>query len=186
MSTVAFIRRMVEAGFSFEDAVSAAEAFEATVTEMMPAAPVRSAGAERQARYIERKRQQASQSVTNDASDAPLPSEVSPTPPSYQPSPDPTPFTPLKGGVSPAPPPGFEVFWQAYPSKVGKRKAEEAYRRALKRGGRTAEMLGAIAAAITSKRWRDGFVPNPATWLNEDRWLDQLPSPEPPKRVAFV
>jgi hypothetical protein len=24
-----------------------------------------------------------------------------------------------------------------------------------------------------SLRWSEGFIPNPATWLNQDRWLDE-------------
>lgn len=66
MSTVAFVRRLLEAGFSIEDALRAAEAHEATVDET---APVRSKGAARQARYAERKRQKTSENVSDDASD---------------------------------------------------------------------------------------------------------------------
>ena len=75
MSAVAFIKGMIEAGFSCEQALRAAEVFETTAAAMKP---VRSKAAARQARYEERKRQKASENVSpdasddNDASDAPL------------------------------------------------------------------------------------------------------------------
>ena len=85
MSTVAFIRKMLELGFSHDDALRAAEAHEAVSSVVK----VRSAGAERQSRYAERQRQKASESVSNDENDAsddvstlsrPLPPQTPPTP----------------------------------------------------------------------------------------------------------
>jgi len=73
-------------------------------------------------------------------------------------------------------PVGFETFWQAYPKKIGKGAAIKSYQRA--RGITNLEaMLSAIAHQRDSEQWcKDGgqFVPNPATWLNQMRWEDQL------------
>ena len=66
----------------------------------------------------------------------------------------------------------FEDFWAVYPQKVGKRKAEAAFGRALQRGNSSEIMLG-LNRAPTCRQWADGYVPYPATWLNEDRWLDE-------------
>lgn len=91
MSAVAFIKGMIDAGFTCEQALRAAEVFETTAAAMKP---VRSKGAARQARYEERKRQKASENVSpdasdnNDASDAPLslpPPPQTPPPPTHTP-----------------------------------------------------------------------------------------------------
>jgi hypothetical protein len=66
----------------------------------------------------------------------------------------------------------FPSFWSAYPNKIGKRDAETAYKRALKRARHQTIMEG-LARALQCRRWADGYVPNPSTWLNQDRWLDQ-------------
>jgi len=73
---------------------------------------------------------------------------------------------------------GFEEFWQAYPTKVGKRAASDAYDRALGRiddPDPPAVILAAVRlAAERSQKWRQGYIPNPQTWLNQDRWNDQF------------
>jgi hypothetical protein len=71
---------------------------------------------------------------------------------------------------------GFERFWSAYPSKVGKRDAEKAYAKAVKRidsPDPPGVMLAAIERAAQGRRWLEGYIPNPSTWLNQDRWEDQ-------------
>ena len=78
-------RELIALGVTGEALVAALERIEASLA---PVAHVRSKGAERQARYAERKRQQASESVRNDANDAPdkvalsrpLPPQTPPTP----------------------------------------------------------------------------------------------------------
>lgn len=73
----------------------------------------------------------------------------------------------------------FDAFWMAYPKKVGKGAAEKAWR-AL---GPDAELIQQMTAALEWQRqqdqWRkDGgqFIPNPSTWLNQKRWLDERPA----------
>lgn len=109
-------------------------------------------------------------------------------------SPSPTPLSTIPNPVTPYSPPNqadkspteepFDRFWQAYPNRTAKRVAKAAFDRALKRGSLEAMMAG-IAAAKRSDKWRNGFVPNPATWLNGDCWLDgQIPGPDPPKPLT--
>ena len=74
--------------------------------------------------------------------------------------------------------PAFEVFWDAYPRKVGKPKAESAFRKVNPSGPVLEAMLVAIVTQKRSAQWtRDGgeFIPHPATWLNQRRWEDELP-----------
>lgn len=72
------------------------------------------------------------------------------------------------------PPVGFEEFWEAYPRRIGKGKASKQFESALKRTN-LPNMLKAIESQKHSDQWRkDGgqFIPHPATWLSQDRWLD--------------
>lgn len=71
---------------------------------------------------------------------------------------------------------GFARFWEAYPNKVGKAAAEKSYDRAIaKIGGDdpAAVILAGLDRAKASRKWREGYIPNPTTWLNQGRWEDQ-------------
>lgn len=88
--SVAALRELVSFGLTAEQILRVAEAQESS--------PVRSASAERQRRYRNRKAQSVTCDVTGDATcDVTAGEPLSPTPPIPN-----TPFTPLKGGVSPA------------------------------------------------------------------------------------
>lgn len=68
----------------------------------------------------------------------------------------------------------FDVFWNAYPKKVGKGAAETSWARA-KINGEFDSVLAALELQKQSDQWRkDGgqFIPNPATWINQKRWED--------------
>lgn len=82
---------------------------------------------------------------------------------------------------------GFDVFWAAYPKKVGKGAAEKAFSKA-PINGHLADVLSALDRQKQSEQWRrDGgqFIPNPATWLNQRRWEDGDPAPPQPPRLAL-
>lgn len=68
----------------------------------------------------------------------------------------------------------FETFWKAYPRKVGK----DAARRAFAKVKVPVETLvAAVEAQKASSQWtKDNgqFIPNPATWLNQGRWEDEV------------
>lgn len=79
----------------------------------------------------------------------------------------------------------WELFWQHYPLKVGKKDAKRAWDRAKDKPTIEA-ILEAIRRSERSKRWAEGYVPNPATWLNQGRWDDELPlAVETPKPKAL-
>lgn len=84
--------------------------------------------------------------------------------------------------ITPIAPKGadFEVFWLNYPKKVGKDAARKAFSK-VKVPVET--LLSAIEQQKCSRQWQeDGgqYIPNPATWLNQGRWQDELPRPEKP------
>ncbi len=66
----------------------------------------------------------------------------------------------------------FEQFWQAYPRREGKGAARKAWKTAVSKAEPTA-----IIEAATGAKWPDNprFIPHPATWLNQERWLDERP-----------
>ena len=75
----------------------------------------------------------------------------------------------------------FDMFWQAYPKKVGKQAARKAFHRVK---APLESLLHAISEQKRSAQWsREGgrFIPNPATWLNQGRWEDELPSAATPR-----
>ena len=76
----------------------------------------------------------------------------------------------------PAPEP-FDQFWAIYPKKVGKGAARKAWQKLKPGKALVQKILEAIPKAQQSKEWlREGgqYIPNPATWLNQGRWDDEL------------
>lgn len=68
----------------------------------------------------------------------------------------------------------FEIFWNAYPRKIGKKEALKAWGKA---SGKPSldDLLAAVEKQKASVQWtKDGgqFIPHPATWLNQGRWDD--------------
>lgn len=83
----------------------------------------------------------------------------------------------------------FEQWWSAYPKKVKKKNAHDIWKR--KRLDTKAPTLVADVEArlTTDRRWRDGFVPDPTTYLNGERWNDAIePTKAPPStdNLRFV
>ena len=72
---------------------------------------------------------------------------------------------------------GFADFWQAYPKKVGKATAQKAWRRKTLYAILYSKVLPALQAQKNSPQWlKDNgqFIPHPATWLNQERWEDEV------------
>lgn len=71
---------------------------------------------------------------------------------------------------------GFEAFWQAYPNKTGKQAAEKEWSRLKPDAELTKALLQAVEYQKSWDRWQRGFIPNPSTWLHQQRWLDERPA----------
>lgn len=68
----------------------------------------------------------------------------------------------------------FDIFWDAYPKKVGKALAKKSFSKAKVP---IEKILQAIESQKKSKQWiseNGRFIPNPATWLNQGRWDDEV------------
>lgn len=81
----------------------------------------------------------------------------------------------------------FDIFWAAYPRKVDKKKARKAFEK-VKVPVET--LLSALEVQKQSPQWvKDGgaYIPHPTTWLNGERWADDVkaaPAPAPPAAAA--
>jgi hypothetical protein len=79
----------------------------------------------------------------------------------------------------------FDEFWDTYRNKVGRKKAESAYRSALKKPGVTADLLVSAAAAYITYQMREGkhpqFTKHPTTWLHGEHWRDERVTAPPPR-----
>ena len=84
------------------------------------------------------------------------------------------------------PDPRFDRFWAAYPKRKSRGDAERAFAKINPSEQLVDAMVAAIGRATTSEQWRkDGgqFIPYPATWLRDKRWLDATddPAASPPR-----
>lgn len=75
----------------------------------------------------------------------------------------------------------FEDFWQTYPKKAKKKPAREIWQR--KQLDSRADLLIADVQnrQQNDRRWLEGFIPDPTTYLNQERWDDEI---EPPKEFS--
>jgi hypothetical protein len=68
----------------------------------------------------------------------------------------------------------FDEFWAEYPNKTGKKDCVKKWR--VRGLDEKADII--IRDVKTRKqkdrRWLDGFVPNPLTYINGDRWEDDI------------
>jgi hypothetical protein len=77
----------------------------------------------------------------------------------------------------------FAEFWSTYPRKTDKGSAWQAWRRALRKVGGTAEQAAAVITAGAARyaadpNREDRYTKHPATWLNAEAWANP---PLPPK-----
>ena len=75
----------------------------------------------------------------------------------------------------------FERFWLAYPRKVSKKAARRVFLRLIAAEKDPEDFLSRILAAVAEQtialdwcRERKEFIPHPTTWLNGERWNDDL------------
>lgn len=81
----------------------------------------------------------------------------------------------------------FDIFWQEYPRRIAKKAARMAYQKAIKHTPPEDIISGAATFASYCERFGKEmqYIPHPATWLNGERWEDDLES-ELPKSGADI
>ena len=79
-------------------------------------------------------------------------------------------ITKLKISISPSQS-RFDEFWAAYPKHRGKKDAQKAFKKV-----KPSDVDKILSALEAQKRaWNDPqFIPYPATWLNGERWEDEI------------
>ena len=81
---------------------------------------------------------------------------------------------------------GFEQFWTIYPRKVGKGAALKAWKKARKTAS-SEQIIAACNLYAALRRTEDPqYTAHPATWLNQERWLDETMNPEQPEPDIII
>ena len=77
----------------------------------------------------------------------------------------------------------FEEWWGEYPRKVGKGKCREKYLKIVTTEERRSQLMAAIRKQNEVYKNKElQYIPYPETWLNQERWEDELqPENERPK-----
>jgi len=74
-----------------------------------------------------------------------------------------------------------EQFWPAYPRKTARKQAIRAFAKLRPSPVMLERILAGLERQKVSSAWRDPlFIPHAATWLNGERWLDEVPVARPP------
>lgn len=81
----------------------------------------------------------------------------------------------------------FDVFWRAYPAKKEKKYALKIWEKMKVDDALFETIMKSLENHKKSRQWTDKngqFIPNPTTWLNGERWNDEveLPGNEDNKR----
>ena len=77
----------------------------------------------------------------------------------------------------------FDVFWKAYPKKIGKLKAKSSFEKIKPDEHLLNLMVMKIDEYKSTKQWQEDngkYIPHPATWLNQGRWEDEINLPVKP------
>ena len=76
--------------------------------------------------------------------------------------------------AGPCDPEEFDAFWAAYPRKDGKKTARAAFAKARKKVSLERLVAAVKAYPFAEPTARGDFRPMPATWLNGERWEDDV------------
>lgn len=72
-------------------------------------------------------------------------------------------------------PASFDLFWNRYPNKVCMREAADAWQDVCHNDATAAKILAGLDLWLTSVEWQKEngrYIPRPARWLSECRWLE--------------
>lgn len=80
----------------------------------------------------------------------------------------------------------FNRFWATYPKKKAKPAALKAFK-TKKLHTRMLEIMPPLEKHIASGQWKKNggqYIPNPATWINEERWNDEIENYQEDRKVS--
>jgi len=82
---------------------------------------------------------------------------------------------------------GFDIFYKAYPRKRGKAAARKSWDKIKLTPELYIKIIDALKIQTASRDWKKDngqFIPYPATWLNQQRWEDEVKEHYESKYVA--
>jgi hypothetical protein len=81
---------------------------------------------------------------------------------------------------------GFEKFWEVYPRKIGKAAALKAFEKAAKKTD-PAHIVECVNRWVQVTNLPEmQFIPHPTTWLNQERWQDDLAAVSQNKNASSI
>jgi hypothetical protein len=73
----------------------------------------------------------------------------------------------------------FDLFWKNYPRKVAKKKAIQIWNSLNLGNGPFQKIMNSLENYKRTEQWQDVTkIPHPTTWLNQERWEDEILTPE--------
>lgn len=69
----------------------------------------------------------------------------------------------------------FFLFWEIYPKKTAKIEAEKKWMRIKPNEELSLKIIEAVKRYKKTDQWKAGYIPNPTTFLNQERWNDEIP-----------
>lgn len=82
---------------------------------------------------------------------------------------------------------GFAEFWAEWPAserKVAKKQCLQKWQKQYLHS-KAAHIVAAVRWFKTTDAWKAGFIPLPATWLNQERWEAYTPEQSKPVETDF-
>ena len=83
----------------------------------------------------------------------------------------------------------FDEFWKEYPNKKAKAKAVQSFMKINPDQELFKEIMAGLEKAKQSSQWKkDGgqFIPHPTTWLNQERWNDEITANVPTRKSVKI
>lgn len=71
---------------------------------------------------------------------------------------------------------GFDQFWERVPKKAGRGQARKAFKAALKKTDLQTILDGIDRYAVSVRDKSKQYIAHPSTWLNGERWADEVQS----------
>ena len=81
----------------------------------------------------------------------------------------------------------FATFWESYPRKVGKKKAFMVWKRKRCWNGQFDTIMDKLAEYKASDQWqreKGQYIPHPSTWLEGERWNDEISCAIPGQKIG--
>lgn len=71
----------------------------------------------------------------------------------------------------------FDIFWKEYPKKINRKKAKDKFFKICKDEENFNKIMNGLKKYKQTPQWKKDngeFIPHPTTWLNGERWNDEI------------